>query len=297
MPVRFTCPACHQLLSVAARKIGCEVKCPKCNAALIVPGDNDTPTPPMIHLDGAEPSSTVNMNVSDLVFYDDIPLVVDAPPKINPVAPSSIVSSPTSPATFDHRLVTFPRYVLYAQGALIGVVALLAFVLGIVFGRASAPSPVVEGPPEPVLVEGNVTYQLRPGQDLADTGAVVVVVPKEKFPTSKLSINGLRPQDPAQLSGGNEAVKEIESIDGSYQRVSASGKFGIMAKPGKYHVLVISRNAVRAKNMLLVPDHMAILADYFESANELIGNHQYSLASHDLPSDGPLEIAFRAAGR
>jgi len=279
------------LLSVATRKIGCEVKCPKCDASLIVPDANDLPAPPVVRIDGATPPA-VDMNLSELVFYEDIPRVVESQPAIGP-----IVSEALSTAEFDRRLVTFPRYVLYAQGALIAVVALVAFVLGIVLGRTGAPPPAVEVANEPVLVEGNVTYQIRPGQDVADTGAVVVVVPKEKFPTSRLSITGLRPQDPPQLYGENEAIKEIESLDGSYQRVPASGKFGIMAKPGKYHVLVISRNAFRAKNSPLVPNHMAILADYFDSANELIGNYQYSFASHDLPGDGPLDIAFRASGR
>lgn len=37
MPIRFRCPGCEALLSIARRKSGTEIACPKCREALIVP--------------------------------------------------------------------------------------------------------------------------------------------------------------------------------------------------------------------------------------------------------------------
>lgn len=49
MPIRFRCPGCDGLLSIATRKAGAEVACPKCREGLIVP----TPVAPPATATGA----------------------------------------------------------------------------------------------------------------------------------------------------------------------------------------------------------------------------------------------------
>jgi phage FluMu protein Com len=48
MPVRFRCKHCDQLLGIARRKIGTEVRCPECQKMVLVPAENaqelDEPT-------------------------------------------------------------------------------------------------------------------------------------------------------------------------------------------------------------------------------------------------------------
>lgn len=47
MPIRFRCPGCDGLLSIATRKSGTEIQCPKCAEALIVPPPPEpAPEPP-----------------------------------------------------------------------------------------------------------------------------------------------------------------------------------------------------------------------------------------------------------
>lgn len=41
MPVRFSCPTCQIVLGIADRKIGCQITCPKCGEALIVPSHQE----------------------------------------------------------------------------------------------------------------------------------------------------------------------------------------------------------------------------------------------------------------
>src|SRR4051812_30997838 len=43
MPIRFTCPACGQKLSVAERLAGNRLECPHCKQSLIVPQPPATP--------------------------------------------------------------------------------------------------------------------------------------------------------------------------------------------------------------------------------------------------------------
>jgi phage FluMu protein Com len=40
MPVRFRCKHCQQLLGIARRKIGTEVRCPECRKVVLVPADD-----------------------------------------------------------------------------------------------------------------------------------------------------------------------------------------------------------------------------------------------------------------
>ena len=45
MPIRFRCPGCEGLLSIATRKAGAEIGCPKCGEGLIVPPPSGDPQP------------------------------------------------------------------------------------------------------------------------------------------------------------------------------------------------------------------------------------------------------------
>ena len=40
MPVRFRCEHCDQLLGIARRKIGTEVRCPECHKMVLVPAED-----------------------------------------------------------------------------------------------------------------------------------------------------------------------------------------------------------------------------------------------------------------
>lgn len=56
MLVRFLCPACHQLLGIAPRKIGTQVTCPKCGATLLVPDPGESPPADSLPVAAAEPA-------------------------------------------------------------------------------------------------------------------------------------------------------------------------------------------------------------------------------------------------
>src|SRR5262245_22647675 len=45
MPIRFRCTACGGVLSIAKRKAGSNVLCPKCAVSVVVPGASTVPDP------------------------------------------------------------------------------------------------------------------------------------------------------------------------------------------------------------------------------------------------------------
>lgn len=146
MPVRFLCPACHQLLSIGTRKVGAEVECPKCRSTIIVPDPHQpqdggqatvaqtTEPPSVFEQAGLEQAlsaissrekSPRPSGVSAAPPYDSSP----ADPLFPPV--TSKVQT-----TNDDSLIVIHRRVLYLQAALLAVVAVLAFYFGYLIGGA-----------------------------------------------------------------------------------------------------------------------------------------------------------------
>lgn len=83
MPIRFRCPGCDGLLSIARRKAGTDVACPKCGELVIVPPIPDDQTE--MDLDGPEDAPEVPSPNKE-------PIKVEAP-KPEPV----VKSKPTRP--------------------------------------------------------------------------------------------------------------------------------------------------------------------------------------------------------
>jgi phage FluMu protein Com len=129
MPVRFRCKHCNQLLGIARRKIGTEVRCPECRKMVVVPAvdaaDVDEPT-----------------RKGDPLFAGAVAdSLVDPPKEIGSPAMSSAALE-----SFDAELYRFPdpargaSFVLsplYASLLTIGAVIILAlaFALGLLVGR------------------------------------------------------------------------------------------------------------------------------------------------------------------
>jgi hypothetical protein len=126
MPIRFACPNCRQLLGVSLRKAGTEVKCPKCEAAVIVPtADQSLAIAAMRRFE----DSSVEETLGQLV-------VVDRPATDEQVATRG---DPVSASNTD-RGIYISRRVVYLQGFLLAAVAVLFFVAGWWIGSAVSSS-------------------------------------------------------------------------------------------------------------------------------------------------------------
>jgi hypothetical protein len=194
----------------------------------------------------------------------------------------------------DPRRVSIARWVLFAQAALIALVAGVAFLSGYVIG-VGAPRPPAELSlaPQPAAVEitGRVRYGADRKQPAADSDAVIIVLPKGAQLAEKINSAGLRPQDPAPAEN-NAQARIIESLDGAYARADSAGEFRVSVRPGEYLVLAISRHARRPKGHHPPAEHLALIGQYFSPAADLLGHSKYDLAERKLPDAKPLEFDF-----
>lgn len=133
MPLRFLCPACHQLLSIATRKAGSEVDCPKCRSTIIVPASQDI----------EEPSAQLFDERGLELALDEI-VAGSKPARTAPAsysgAAGGFLRSPgaqrAKAKSIADDLITISRRTLYLQAALLAIVAVVAFVCGYIIGGA-----------------------------------------------------------------------------------------------------------------------------------------------------------------
>lgn len=97
MPVHFHCPNCQQRLSIARRKIGTTINCPRCFIPAMVPKESDAE-------EGLRSRS--GREVEELVVFDDVPEVLQQQPQ--PQAWSAAGAGPTSPAPAATAVSSYP---------------------------------------------------------------------------------------------------------------------------------------------------------------------------------------------
>ena len=128
MSIRFSCPHCSQKLSVSTRKSGAKSKCPRCKQELQIPQappDKNVAAEPggLEKSGGADPADD---HFSQFAIFDETELIYEDDDD------DSAISAPRGSPHLDR--VAVPRYVLYTQGALLGIVGLVCFVFGVLTG-------------------------------------------------------------------------------------------------------------------------------------------------------------------
>src|SRR5688572_12291107 len=217
MPIRFVCPHCQQKLSISSRKAGTVASCPRCQKELTVPAVAKEPVGAVAATSaGSPPSAEAASEAEDaadenpyaqFAVFDDHELVYE-----QPAAPAA-----SKAAQGLSQRISLPRYVILTQGVLLGVVALVAFALGLATGgNIFAPPQVAAGPCQ---VDGTISYAADAGE-LPDAGAVVMFLPQTKDAGRRIKADGLRPEEPlpdAPLGG----AEEIRNLGGAYARADA----------------------------------------------------------------------------
>jgi hypothetical protein len=298
MPVQFVCPQCAQLLSVGSRKIGTLVTCPRCRRNVTVPdeeaaavsvamrqaqrGASDSPLPEFTVYDEPEPADP------------DAPTVVTAVPHLatEPPAPQEepwqppAEKSPSRPERHGEPMLLVSRRVLFLQAGIFATATLAAFGVGYLVGFGVAPEPHIAATPqagEGTVVEGFVRYTTATGEVRGDVGAVVIALPDDKLPTPKLGVQGLRPGDAAPVPGAG-VLMSLELLGGASARAADDGSYSLaVPDPGRYFLLVISRNAQRTSGSRPDEFQLALMQRYFQPADELIGQQQYQWRLETFP--------------
>jgi phage FluMu protein Com len=247
---------------------------------------------------------------------DKFPVVESVPPVFAPTRPPEDISDPFAQfvvyddgaelvyaadtndaydrdAGVDRDALAVPRRVLYMQGVLLAVVALVCFVLGVLVGSATN-SGGNAGPrvARPCQVSGSVVFRDRRKEASPDDGAVVILLPQDARPDEKAEVLGLRPDDPTPDSE-HPALAAIRSLGGDYARADSQGRFKLrVSDSGPYYVLFISRNTKRKTGETFKTADLAQLGRYFSDAAGLIGESRYRWKVERIQGDRLLSEEF-----
>ncbi len=282
MPFRFACQQCRQLFRVSPRRIGLRLNCPKCGASLVVPTEHEAQRQLAAALQEHRPgqgSAEVEFDQLDATepVYESHP----QPPECLP-----------PPDRVDANTIAVPRSVIYVQGALLGIVAVVAFVLGTFFSSIfpeSAPPAVSFGPH---MVLGQVVLIANEGRREPDAGSAVLAVPAERLPDDKFPVIGLRTQD-TPLAPDAPTLQGVHLLGGDYTRAETEGGYRLrLPRTGDYFVLVISASSRRTRGQIPSRKDLAELGRYVTSAIDLLGDQHYRWTRHQIKSDVTLDWEF-----
>ncbi len=188
--------------------------------------------------------------------------------------------------------VRVPRSVVYIQGFLLGVVALVFFIFGMSVGNRSGDQLTAIGAGRPCTVSGRVTWENASHQIEPDDGSVVVLVPVASRPDTKAPATGLRPED-AMPSEDHPGRGILQMLGGVYARVDDGGSFEVrLPTANRYYALVISRHAKRPEGVQPATHDLAELGRYFLPATELLGKQKYHWRELIVRSNQELNVSF-----
>jgi hypothetical protein len=274
MPIKFACQNCDKSLSVSSSKIGRRANCPRCGEPITVPDREAAAESLASRAVRREKSGEVVDNPEDedegdpfaaFVVYDDTELVYDED-RAYYVEESSV----------DRDKVAVPRAVLYTQGILLVIVAVVFLVIGIAIGRGTTSGDPMAAVPRKCIVSGLVTYKGSP-----DTGSVVILLPTEGKFDAPPNLSELRPESPRPGST-NTSLLAIREAGGAYDRVDEEGNFAVNVQNSReYYVLYISR-AGKVGNVDLTKIQRAQIGQYFFPPEVLVGQNHFRWITADI---------------
>ncbi|MEO8165577.1 MAG: hypothetical protein ABI619_09290 [Betaproteobacteria bacterium] len=292
MPIKFACEHCGQRLNVSSKQAGVRAKCPKCKGKIQVPeaSAEALKEPAGVAGDGDDTgqddgqSEEENPYAEFLVYDDEVEWHYESDD--DDIAPRLATAT-------DLDRVAVPRRVLYAQGILLLVVAVVSFLLGmLVTGGGS--KEVVDVGPIPCVLSGEVLYATGGGRNLPDEGSVVIVLPtgQRPAPTGKAPVDGLRPGDPLPR-GDSDNLRIIQSIGGAYARTDTAGRYQVtLPDAGQYFVLIVSKNKYRAPGEELSKADLAQLGSYVLPPTDLLGESKYAWREVTIRKNESIDFTF-----
>ena len=201
------------------------------------------------------------------------------------------VSEPDTASPSDWQMVSVPRRVVYLQGFLLGIVALVFFVFGMIVGSGSRSE---SGPPrsQPCTISGMVLYKDSARQALPDESSIVIIVPLASRPDQKAAVGWAASSDP-EPGETHPSIAVIRSLGGDYARVDRRGKYRLrVTTPGRYYLLIVSHHARRADGQQPQAGDLAQIGRYFVPATSLLDSQQYTWKEMRIRDDIEFNCTF-----
>lgn len=267
MPIKFLCEHCNAKLQVATRKAGTQQTCPRCKKLMTIPEAEIAEA--MLAMKSSDRFSDLGgpeEEFLEFTVFDDEELVYDI---------DSERAASHRLAKIDPQRISIPRMAIYIQGALLGVVACVFFVFGVMVGKFTT---------TPDLSAAQVTMRCRVigqvnvrsnNQVRPDVGAMVILVPKQRRPDPRPDVQQLRPG--VAVNSSNPDQQLLREIGGDVVAVSESGDFELsVTSPREYYLLVISKNRRRGDSASISKEERASMGLYFLPVEQLITDREFS---------------------
>ncbi len=273
MPVRFPCPHCLSRLTVSRKFAGKQGRCPNCKVRLTVPeieiGD------PLFG-DSVIRSTGTEKNLRVLPPAEgDVDLQLVEPglgPIVPPGEPLDRTGEKNATATSLTDTVRVPRWVLYTQGILLGLIATTFFVFGLAVGNTTGGHNSAAQDAGTCVISGSVYFD-RGQERKADQGAVVILLPTDSPPRRRPDASGLRPDQFEPIR--NQALDEIRGLGGCVVRADQDGNYQAELRTNQsYWWLVISRNQA-ATNDTIGKQTRAEMGVWFLPIEDLLGDREF----------------------
>ena len=156
--------------------------------------------------------------------------------------PTNIPANETSSEEIS-QTISVPRWVVYFQAALLGIVATTFFVFGLMVGSLTSGGPTGTVSKFDCQVSGIVQFDTDDSR-APDAGAVVFLLPKnsrpeERSPGNLVSPDGFEPLD-------NPGIELVNQLGGAVVRADENGRFNVVIDASQsgidYFLLVVSKN-------------------------------------------------------
>lgn len=205
-------------------------------------------------------------------------------------------SAPVPPGQVDLSRVSVPRFVLFSQGIALGLVALVAFALGVLAGggERGSGSANASGSDAPRVFSGKVEHVTSGGTKFPDEGAVVLLLPQQERPATeeRPAALGLRPEDPLPPASAPN-LQLLKLMGASYARTDVAGQFRVtLPRGGKYFLLVVSHHAARRQGKDVNRADLAALGRYVNSPADLLGDRRYRWRAEEIVRDAEVSIVL-----
>lgn len=138
---------------------------------------------------------------------------------------------------------------------------------------------------------GRITYRTALDESLPDSGARVILLPRQASVEKHLPVDGLRPGDANSLF--ETASQTVAHAGGVAVTVTNDGTFTAeVPQTGNYHVLLFSKFHRRGNDSNLTPDMQQALNDYFAETEQrkLLG--QWGIAYGRIRIDGKKPVPW-----
>ena len=172
------------------------------------------------------------------------------------------------------QMVTIPRWIIYFQAALLGIIATTFFIFGLMVGSLTSGVDANAEARFDCRVSGIVEYRDE-GELLPDAGAVVFLLRKKEKPAERAAASPVSPEGFRALD--NPGIEILHQLGGAVVRADENGKFDVLIDGNaglgvEYHFLVVSRHQSRDESEPLSKQQVAAIGTFFMPVERLVND-------------------------